>query len=136
MNNIKGILDISIYKLYIINKKIKTVYYIKIRITYRKLFKLYIDLKRPYNPFLLDDNIYTAIVLDDWFRKSQILFFLSKDFFFESFIFLLKIIEIKSGKKLSKFRIDNDRKFINEAFDKFYKKRKIIFKFINPYTLK
>ena len=50
-NNVKGILDISIYKLYIINKKTKTVYYIKIRITYRKLFRLYIDLKRPYNLF-------------------------------------------------------------------------------------
>ena len=49
---------------------------------------------------------------------------------------LLKAIEAKSEKKLNKFRIDNDKKFINEAFDKFYKKRKIIFKPINPYTLK
>ena len=49
-------------------------------------------------------------------------------------MFLLKIIEAKSGEKLSKLRIDNDKKFINEAFDKFYKKREIIFKFISPYT--
>ena len=49
---------------------------------------------------------------------------------------LLKIIKIKNGKKLSKLRIDNDKKFINEAFDKFYKKREIIFKFISPYILK
>ena len=38
---------------------------------------------------------------------------------------LLKIIEIKSGKKLNKFRIDNDKKFINEVFDKFYKKKRL-----------
>ena len=51
-------------------------------------------------------------------------------------MFLLKIIEIKNGKKLNKLRIDNDKKFVNEAFDKFYKKRKIIFKLISPYILK
>ena len=49
---------------------------------------------------------------------------------------LLKIIEVKSEEKLSKFRIDNDKKFINEAFDKFYKKRGIIFEFTSPYILK
>ena len=36
---------------------------------------------------------------------------------------LLKAIETKSGKKLKKLRIDNDGKFINKAFDKFYKKK-------------
>ena len=50
-------------------------------------------------------------------------------------MFLLKVIEAKNGKKLSKLRIDNDKEFINEAFNKFYKKRKIIFKFISPYIL-
>ena len=50
-------------------------------------------------------------------------------------MFLLKVIEVKSGKKLNKLRIDNDKKFINEAFDKFYKKREIIFKSISPYIL-
>ena len=49
---------------------------------------------------------------------------------------LLKIIETKSGKKLNKLRIDSDRKFINKTFDKFYKKKKIIFEFISPYTPK
>ena len=49
---------------------------------------------------------------------------------------LLKTIETKNGEKLSKLRIDNDRKFVNEAFDKFYKKKRIIFKSINPYTSK
>ena len=49
---------------------------------------------------------------------------------------LLKIIETKNEKKLNKFRIDKGREFVNEAFDKFYKKRRIIFKFISPYTLK
>ena len=48
---------------------------------------------------------------------------------------LLKAIEAKSGKKLNKFRIDNDKEFINETFDKFYKKREIIFKFTSPYIL-
>ena len=38
---------------------------------------------------------------------------------------LLKIIEVKSGEKLSKLRIDNGKEFINEAFDKFYKKKKL-----------
>ena len=49
---------------------------------------------------------------------------------------LLKIIEVKNEKKLSKFRIDDGKEFINETFDKFYKKRRIIFKFISPYILK
>ena len=49
---------------------------------------------------------------------------------------LLKAIEVRSGEELSKFRIDNDKDFINEVFDKFYKEREIIFKFINPYILK
>ena len=47
---------------------------------------------------------------------------------------LLKAIEAKSEKKLNKLRIDNDKKFVNEAFDKFYKKKRIIFKFTSPYT--
>ena len=64
-NNIKEILNILVYRPYIISKKIKTVYYIKIRVIYRKLFRFYIDLKGLYNPFLLNNNIYTAIVLDD-----------------------------------------------------------------------
>ena len=64
-NNVKGILNISVYKPYIISKKIKIIYYIKIRITYRKLFRLYTDLKKPYDPLLLDNNLYTAIVLDN-----------------------------------------------------------------------
>ena len=38
---------------------------------------------------------------------------------------LLKIIEAKSGKKLSKLRIDNGKEFINEVFDKFYKKKRL-----------
>ena len=49
---------------------------------------------------------------------------------------LLKTIEAKNGKKLNKLRIDDGREFINETFNKFYKKRKIIFKSISPYTLK
>ena len=49
---------------------------------------------------------------------------------------LLKVIETKNEKKLKKFRIDYGRKFINETFDKFYKKREIIFKLTNPYILK
>ena len=49
---------------------------------------------------------------------------------------LLKAIEIKGGKKLSKLRIDNDKEFINETFGKFYKKKRIIFKFINLYISK
>ena len=49
---------------------------------------------------------------------------------------LLKAIEAKSGKKLNKFRIDSDKEFINETFDKFYKEREIIFKFTSPYILK
>ena len=49
---------------------------------------------------------------------------------------LLKAIEAKNGEKLSKLRIDSGGKFINEAFNKFYKKKRIIFKPINPYTLK
>ena len=49
---------------------------------------------------------------------------------------LLKTIETKNEKKLNKFRIDSDKNFINEAFDKFYKERGIIFKFISPYILK
>ena len=64
-NSVKGILDISVYKLYIISKKIKTIHYIKIRITYRKLFRFYIDLKRLYDPPLPDNNLYTAIILND-----------------------------------------------------------------------
>ena len=64
-NSVKGILNISIYKSYIINKKIKTIYYIKIRITYRKFFRFYIDLKRLYNLLLLNNNLYAAIILDD-----------------------------------------------------------------------
>ena len=51
-------------------------------------------------------------------------------------MFLLKAIEVKNEKKLNKLRIDNGRKFINEAFDKFYKKREIIFKLISPYIPK
>ena len=64
-NIVKGILNISVYKPYIISKKTKTVYYIKMKITYRKLFKFYIDLKGPYNPPLLSNNIYAAIILDN-----------------------------------------------------------------------
>ena len=48
---------------------------------------------------------------------------------------LLKTIEAKSGEKLNKLRIDSGKEFINEAFDKFYKKKKIIFKPISPYIL-
>ena len=69
-NNVKGILDIPIYKPYIISKKIKTIHYIKIKITYRKLFRLYIDLKGPYNLPLSDNNLYTAIILNNYFKKS------------------------------------------------------------------
>ena len=64
-NSVKGIIYISIYKPYIINKKIKTIYYIKIRITYRKLFRFYIDLKKLYDPPLLGNNLCTAIILDN-----------------------------------------------------------------------
>ena len=39
---------------------------------------------------------------------------------------LLKTIKAKSGKKLNKFRIDNDGEFINEVFNKFYKKKDYI----------
>ena len=49
---------------------------------------------------------------------------------------LLKAIEAKSGKKLNKLRIDGGEEFVNEVFDKFYKERGIIFKFISPYILK
>ena len=48
---------------------------------------------------------------------------------------LLKAIEAKNGKKLNKLRINNDKEFVNKAFDKFYKKRRIIFKLISPYIL-
>ena len=80
-NNVKGILDIPVYKLYIISKKIKIIYYIKIKIIYyikikiiyyikikiiyRKLFRLYTDLKKLYDLSLLNNNLYTAIILDD-----------------------------------------------------------------------
>ena len=46
---------------------------------------------------------------------------------------LLKAIETKNGKKLNKLRIDGGEEFINEVFDKFYKKKRIIFKLISPY---
>ena len=36
---------------------------------------------------------------------------------------LLKTIEVKNKKKLNKLRIDGGKEFINEAFDKFYKKK-------------
>ena len=47
---------------------------------------------------------------------------------------LLKAIEAESGEKLSKLRIDDGGEFVNEAFDKFYKKKKIVFKPTSPYT--
>ena len=133
-NSAKGILNIPVYKPYVISKKIRAIYYIKMRITYRKLFRFYTDLKGLYDPLLLGGNLYAAIVLDDWSRKSWILFLLFKDSFFESFVPLLKVIEAKSGKKLSKLRIDGGGEFVNEAFDKFYKGRRIIFEPISPYT--
>ena len=64
-NSVKRILNISIYKLYVISKKIRSIYFIKIRVTYRKLFRFYNNLKKLYNPPLLDNNIHTAIVLDN-----------------------------------------------------------------------
>ena len=64
-NSVKGILDIPVYEPYIISKKIRIIYYIKIRITYRKFFRFYIDLKGPYDPPLLGNNLYAAIVLNN-----------------------------------------------------------------------
>lgn len=75
----------KLYNLCIESKDTKIIKYKKITPITRKLQEIYGDLWRSHNLPLLSRNIYTAVLLNKFTRKSKILLFWSKNEFFDSF---------------------------------------------------
>ena len=102
--------------------------------TTRKLEAVHGDLWGPHDPASFAGSQYGALLLDEFTRKSWVLFIRSKDTFFDAFKPWLEKVEIETQCKLECLRVDGGGEFISSALKKFCKSKGIIFGYVLPYT--
>ena len=116
------------------SKQTRIVHHEPMRPTTRLLERVHSDLWGPHDPPSFADSSYGAILIDDWSRKSWILFLKTKDQFFDKFKMWKTQVENESGSKLVHLRIDGGGEFVSQTLRDYCADQGTSLEYSVPYT--